>query len=365
MERQCRFEVPNLNQNMPLQSVHISNSDADVAKYEMFSHPDPIVQKRMLCIRMKYLGYRHQAICEVVGCCRNTVGNYLALYEQSGLAGLRTLNYTGPVSELDSHEAKVEASFRAQPPRSAKEARERIQGLTGIERSLSRVRAFMKRMGMQVRTTGQIPAKADPAKQQAFHDEILQPLLQKAKAGQCHVLFLDSVHFVLAAFVAAVWCFERVFVKTAPGRFRLNVIGVIHATSHQFTALYNSTYITANTVVQLLERVAKRYAGLPIHIVLDNARYQHCQFVKDAADRFKITLVFLPPYSPNLNLIERLWKFVKAEVCAARYFEDPKTFQNAIIDFLNQLDRKPIKKRLESLLTPNFQLFSNAQKLAA
>jgi hypothetical protein len=61
----------------------------------------------------------------------------------------------------------------------------------------------------------------------------LQPLLQKAEAGQCQVLFMDSAHFVLAAFVAVVWYFERVFVKTAPGRFRLNVIGAINATTQQ------------------------------------------------------------------------------------------------------------------------------------
>lgn len=350
---------------MPPRIVHISEADANAAKYEYSYHPEPIVQKRMHCLRLKYRGYENQAIADILEISRNTVGNYLSLYEQSGLEGLKTLNYRGPVSKLDKHQPKVEASFRQQAPKSVKEARERIKKLTGIKRSLTRVRAFMKRMGMDPRATGQIPAKADPEAQKQFHDQILQPLLQKAKDGKCHVLFLDSVHFVLAAFVAVVWCFERVFVKSAPGRFRLNVIGAIHATSQEFTALYNNTYITADTVVQLLERIAKRYKGLPIHIMLDNARYQHCQFVKEAASKLNITLVFLPPYSPNLNLIERLWKFVKAEVCAANYFQDSKTFQKAIVDFLNQLDRKPMRKQLKTRLALNFQLFSHAQNLAA
>jgi transposase len=170
---------------------------------------------------------------------------------------------------------------------------------------------------------------------------------------------------VLAAFVAIVWCFERTFVKTAPGRFRLNVIGAVNAISKDITARYNTTYITAETVVELLERIAKEYAGLPIHVFLDNARYQHCQFVKDAAIRLGIVLEFLPTYSPNLNLIERLWKFVKAEVLAANYFPDAKSFQNAIIDFLNQLHRKKMKKELHTRLSNNFQLFDHAQNLAA
>jgi transposase len=350
---------------MPLRRVHISEADANAAKYEYFNHPEPIVQKRMHCLRLKYMGYQNQAIAAILEISRNTVGNYLRIYEQWGLEGLKTLHYRGATSKLDKHQPKVERSFREHPPRSVKEARERIKNLTGIKRSPTRVRAFMKRMGMSPRATGQIPAKADPVAQQQFHDQILQPLLKKAKDGKCHVFFLDSAHFVLAAFVAVVWCFERVFVKTAPGRFRLNVIGATHAITQELTALYNNTYITADTVVQLLERIAQRYKGLPIHIVLDNARYQHCQFVKDAATKLNITLVFLPPYSPNLNLIERLWKLVKAEVCAANYFQDSVAFQSAIVNFLNQLDQKPMKKQLKSLLTCNFQLFHHAQNLAA
>lgn len=349
---------------MPPRSVYISEADANAAKYEFLNHPEPKVQLRMLCLRLKYRGYENQAIADIMEISRNTVSNYLTLYEQKGLEGLKRLNYQGPVSKLDRHQPKVEASFRQQAPRSVKEARARIKKLTGIERSPTRVRAYMKRMGMSPRATGQIPAKADPEQQKQFHDQILQPLLQKAKAGQCHVLFLDSVHFVLAAFVALVWTFERVFVKTAPGRFRLNVIGAIHATTHKLTALYNDTYITADTVVQLLERIAQNYAGLPIHIILDNARYQHCEFVKEAAKKLNINLVFLPPYSPNLNLIERLWKFVKAEVCAANYFHDAKVFQNAIVDFLNQLHRKTMKKQLKTRLSLKFQLFHHAQNLA-
>lgn len=349
---------------MPLRIVHISQADANAAKYDMFNHPDLLVQKRTLCLYMKSLDFEHQAISKVLGCNRGTVANYLNLYESAGYQGFMVA-YNKPQSALDAHRPQVEASFFEQPPRSVKEAAHRIKKLTGVHRSHSRIRAFLHRMGLKPLRTGQIPAKANVEEQQKFHDETLQPLLKEAKAGKCHVLFLDSAHFVLAAFVAVVWCVKRVFVKTAPGRFRLNVIGAIHATSQELTARYNTTYITASTVVELLEDIAHEYTDRPIHIILDNARYQHCQFVKEAALRMNITLVFLPPYAPNLNLIERLWKFVKAEVCAANYFPDAHTFQNAIIDFLNSLHTKPRKKELKSRLSHNFQLFSHDENLAA
>jgi transposase len=350
---------------MPLRVIDISEADADAAKYEMFNYPDPTVQKRMLCLRMKYLGFEHQDIAALLGMSRNSIGNYLSIYEESGIEGLRTVYCRIPQSELEDHRPSIAADFRLNPPRSAKEAAQRIEKMTGIKRSLGRVRHFMKRMGMSPRQTGQIPAKADLVKQRSFHDEILQPLLSRCEKGECHVLFGDSAHFVLAAFVAIVWCFERIFVKSASGRFRLNVIGVIHARTKNLTALYNTTYITATTVVELLRKIAKQYVDKPVYIILDNARYQHCELVIKTAEELKINLVFLPPYSPNLNLIERLWKFVKAEVCAANYYPDAKSFQNGIVDFLNNLNHNQMKKELDSRLTLNFQLFDHAQNVAA
>ena len=179
------------------------------------------------------------------------------------------------------------------------------------------------------------------------------------------MLFMDGVHFVLAPFAESIWYSERTFVKTSPGRFRLNILGAVNATTHKLTALFNKTYITAETVVELLEWIVKEYAGLHIHIFLDNTPYQHCQLVKETAKGLGISLEFLPPYSPNLNLIERLWKFVKAEVLAATYFPDSKSFQKAIINFLNQLQKKKMKNELKTRLSHNFQLFDHAQNLAA
>ena len=188
---------------------------------------------------MKSLGFAHHDIADVIGCCRNTVGNYLTLYEKLGMDGLRQLKHCKPQSELDGHKTLVMATFKECPPRSVKEAAQQIENLTGIKRSLGRIRSYLYRLGMKPRRTGQVPAKADAMKQRLYHDEIIQPLLQKARQGECQVLFMDSAHFVLAAFVSLVWCFERTFVKTASGRFRLNVIGAINATTHELTTLYN------------------------------------------------------------------------------------------------------------------------------
>jgi len=89
------------------------------------------------------------------------------------------------------------------------------------------------------------------------------------------------------------------------------VPGAFNAITGPLTTVANDGYITATTVCELLRLLAKQYAGQHIVIVLDNARYQHCKLVEGLAAELGITLQSLPSYSPNLNLIERLWKFVK------------------------------------------------------
>lgn len=99
-----------------------------------------------------------------------------------------------------------------------------------------------------------------------------------------------------------VWCLARIFIPAPSGRQRLNVLGALHATTHQLLTVVNHDYINAETVATLLHQLAATFSDLPITLVLDNARYQHCRRVIELAAQLGIELLFLPPYSPNLNL---------------------------------------------------------------
>jgi len=165
---------------------------------------------------------------------------------------------------------------------------------------------------------------------------------------------------VLGAFLGILWSFSRLFVKTSAGRRRFNVLGALNAITHELVMITNDTYITADSVCELLRRIAKLNLGLPITLVLDNARYQKCNSVTALAFQLNIELLYLPTYSPNLNLIERLWKFVKKKVLYSKYYANFSDFRNAITDCLNQTHTTH-KKELESLLTLNFQTFTKCE----
>ena len=118
----------------------------------------------------------------------------------------------------------------------------------------------------------------------------------------------------------------------------------------------NDTYINAQSVCDLLWCIAKLNLKVPITLVLDNAKYQKCKIVMELAKTLNIELLYIPSYSPNLNLIERLWKFVKKKCLYSKYYSDFKEFKNTITCCLNQTHTTH-KKELNSLLTLKFQSF--------
>ncbi len=150
-----------------------------------------------------------------------------------------------------------------------------------------------------------------------------------------------------------------VFLPTPSGRQRFNVLGALHAITREVITVTNDTYINGESVVTLLKRLAERFTDHPITIVLDNARYQRNRYVMAEADRLGITLRWLPSYSPNLNLIERLWKFVKAECLHGHSYATFAPVKQAIEECLDQTQDRH-RKKLKTLLTLKFQRYDAA-----
>lgn len=201
-----------------------------------------------------------------------------------------------------------------------------------------------------------MPAKGDHDEQKDFLDDKLLPRLQEAKQGKRTVLFVDAAHFVFGPYLGYLWCLVRLFVPGPSGRKRYNVLAALNAITHQVIRVSNHAYINAESVCALLREVAAAELKGPIALVLDNARYQKCEVVQALAASLGIELLYLPTYSPNLNLIERLWKFVKKECLGCRVLSTYEAFTTAIDDCLTHLDSRH-KHQMDTLLSLEFQLF--------
>lgn len=323
------------------------------------NHIHNVIRQRAHVILLRAEGLSNQKISNLTGLAECTVIDYVHHYLLDGLAWVTTLNFRKPVSQLKPFDDQIKEYFATHAISTIAQACKEIKDLTGVALKETQMRAYLKTLDIQWRKVGSIPAKVDIEAQQKFHDEQLQPRLEEAKAGKRTVYFVDSAHFVMGAFLGFLWCVARVFVRTPSGRQRFNVLGALNAITKELEMVTNDAYITSIQVCELLRKLAAK-ASPPITLVLDNARYQRCNLVIDLALELGIELLFLPPYSPNLNLIERLWKLTKKECLNSKYYNNFALFSGAILTFLTTM-HSTHKSQLDSLLTLKFQLFTEEQ----
>lgn len=171
------------------------------------------------------------------------------------------------------------------------------------------------------------------------------------------LLFLDPMHQIHNNENDYAWQLKglegtkQVLANT--GRKRLNIIGAINPVTLQPTIILTEENCSAEVIEAFLEEVKIQYdQAKTICIILDNARYQRSNIVQTTAKFFNIDLIFLPPYSPNLNLIERLWRYFKKEVMKNKYYSDYATFENAVETFFSQFQDR--MKDIKSLLNFKF-----------
>jgi len=313
---------------------------------------------KLLVLRMHLEGVNHGIISRAVGKHPNTITSYLKEYAEGGLnASLEDRAYK-PISALKPFMPCLRCSFTAAPPSTARHAAARIATLTGIAISEEQARRLMKELGMRYRKSAPIPGKHDPQLQFEFLRKELEPRLIEAAQGQRKVFFVDAAHFVLGCFLGMIWSFTRLLVKGASGRQRYNILGAVDSHSKEVVTVRTTENINALCICQLMEVLASKYPDIPVTLIMDNARYQRCECVRTRAAELGLELLFLPAYSPNLNLIERLWKLTKTKCLRNKYYPEFSLFTSAIDSFLDSINSS-YQQELESLLTLNFQLFKN------
>lgn len=352
--------ILNFSPSPDMLKITFTEEEIDQIYREFMEQPSGPIKKKLHVVYLKALGLSHQEIVRIARVSGDSVTRYLQEYAKGGLAALCTSHHYCPTSVLQPHTETIKAHFKDHPPHTVSQASHDIEKLTGHKLSLTACRDFMvKRLGMKCRKMGVIPSKADPDKQEAFLHNSLEPLLEEEKQGKRRVFFVDAAHFVMGAFLGMLWCFERLFLKSSSGRKRYNVLGAYSVKGTEAITVTNNTYINSDTIVELLNTIKRLYPDTPITLVMDNARYQRCVKVMEMADKLGIDLLFLPPYSPNLNLIERLWKFTKKQCLYNRYYETFHEFKAAIDDCLDQVGTT-FSEQVKTLLNPKFQLFKKS-----
>lgn len=269
-----------------------------------------------------------------------TLRSYVAKYRAGEIKALLATNHKGRASLLtETQETMVTKELDGNIHLTTQSVIEFIKDKLSIEYSLSGMRDMLHRLGYAYKKPKLVPGNPDIDAQEAFinyYDEFM-----RKKPSNVEVLFMDAVHPEHNTMAAYGWIKrgKKRKLKTNSGRQRLNLHGVINAETHEVTVI-ESTSVNKDSTLELLETIEQKYfLASMVYIILDNARYHYSKEVKEFLKGKKIKLVFLPTYSPNLNLIERLWKFFKKKVLYNKYYEDITAFRKACIKFFSNIDQ--------------------------
>ena len=315
---------------------------------------DERAKRKLMVIRMHQLNVPHSSIAKTLNISNDTVTNHLKLYRDQGLPGLLENRYYQPSSQVEPYLDSIRSSLDNEPVASAKEGAARIKDVCGVELSEEQARRIMKRLGFSYRKTAAVPGKADAQLQFDFLNDELVPRLEEARKGKRRVFFVDAAHFVLGSFLGMIWCLSRLFIRSGSGRQRYNVFGAVETRDHDLVTVSTTAGVNAETVCELIKKIDREYPGEEITLVMDNARDQYNRKVWELAEAVGIELLYLPPYSPNLNLIERVWKIIKRNCLRNKYHEDFASFRATIDNFIASLNSNN-RHLLKSCITENFQ----------
>ncbi|MEO0724895.1 MAG: IS630 family transposase [Bacteroidota bacterium] len=264
-----------------------------------------------------------------------------------------------------------------------------VETTFGIVYSVSGMTQLLHRIGFVYKQTKSVPSKASEQDQLDFLDDVLPDLLEQANQGDAVVYYADGVHPTHNTKAGRGWIRKgRDFeVDCNSGRKRVNINGAINALKPEHLVYDITDSINAQSTQRLCRQLLRKHPQKTVYLICDNARYNRNKLLRQWAEKQRIEFVFLPPYSPNLNLIERLWKFMRKKATssiytahevvwaspndftrvytrsedgldsqttsASVYYDTYSKFKEGIIDFLENI--KTYKLELRRLLTLNFR----------
>jgi len=289
----------------------------------------------------------------------DTVRDYFKRYRQGGLDGLLRMSYVGSEALLDAAQlGQLDAHLRSHLYLSAAAVARYVEKRWAVRYTLSGITAVLHRLGYSYKKAklqpGQHPAAAV---QEAFVEKYED--LKKNKAPEDVIYFMDATHPQHNPVIGCGWIKRGAEypIPSNTGRRRLNINGAINVQTLSAEIRFDETIDAASTVALFQQLEQANPAAPRIIVFCDNAGYYKSKAVAAYLRTSRIQLEPLPPYCPNLNLIERFWKFFKRQVLYNRYYETFDRFREACKKFFSEL--AAFAPQLRTLLTDNFPIIGD------
>ena len=316
-----------------------------------------LVKTRRYAERIKVIllldeGKTYKSIANYLFLDEGTIANYKKRYRVGGVEGLINDHYIGKKSMLTNREMKILSNdLQEKIFPTTKSVVNHVRKKFGVNYSRGGMTDLLHRLKFSFKKPKGIPGKADIKQQENFIRRY-----ERAKSQGGLIYFMDASHPTFNTNLNYGWIkkgsnFE---IKTNSGRSRLNINGAIEINSKDVITRSYKT-INQHSVCDFLKALRKKNPGkTKIVVVLDNANYYRAVSVRKLAKKLGIRLMYLPPYAPNLNSVERLWKFMKSKAMPNQYCESFSIWKTEMMSFFRGI--RKYREDLESLITDNFQI---------
>jgi transposase len=330
----------------------LSAQDKDELEHRHRAERDGPVRDRIKAVLLKAEGWENSAIAQALRIHRETVGTHQRDWQQE--QKLKSAN-GGSQSKLSEEQTRcLDAHLQSKTYLQVSEICAYVLQTFGVEYTVSGMTKWLHNHGFSYKEPKLVPAKADTVKQEQFIEQYIA--LHADKPSDEPIVFIDAVHPTMATKVSCGWIKKGVNkpLQQTASRTRINVIGAIELQSMNVVSEFVET-VNSQTVLTLLQSLKAAYPAAPkIHVVLDQSGYHTSQVLKDGALLLGIELHYLPPYSPNLNPIERLWKVMNEHARNNVFFESATAFKTSIEKFFKETVPN-IRPLLFSRINDNFQ----------
>jgi transposase len=296
------------------------------------------------------------AVANRVGVTSRQIRKWLKLFRTQGLDGLCQLHYQGRIPQLDeAHIVELKQEIAKGQFHTARQIADWINQRFQVQYTESGVKELLKRIGVSYHKVTGFLWKADAVAQEEWLDDYrcdpVGPSIRRYFVDACHPVWGFELVYYCWLLVG-----QRFHVKVGSGRQRLNILGAYCPEDHEYLDIrLTRDNINGEQFVNLLRVLLERHPRTKRFILyLDNAKYYDKPYVREWLKRHpQFQLKFLPPYSPNLNLIERLWKLLRKEAFCRSYdsFEQMQRGVSAVLDHLEKYHRQ-----LDTLMTEDFHI---------
>ena len=300
-------------------------------------------------------GFTYPQIKKILLLDERTFNRYKNIYIEKGIEGIVENNYQGRQCNLSEEQiTKLKQELDSKLYETAEEVCEYVKQQFNVQYTPEGMVHLLHRLGYRYKKATIVPGKIDPVKQEKFVKKYKRRL--KKLSEDEVVYFLDGCHPTYNSHAGYGWIAigKQFAIKSQDGRKRINLMGAYNPkTGEPIVREYQT--LNQESTIDFLHQLKYENEGKKIYVIWDNVSYQHAKGVKEAAKELKIKLVFLPRYSPNLNLIERYWGFLKKKIIKNKHYETFEEFKETILRFTKSKSEK-LRKALMKYIPEKFHL---------